>query len=525
MTVSPQVDPVLLQAWQALASALGPQAARAFFETHVINGHDALHAIRDYQESLASQAIEHGTQGGSDTARPRAAAAIAETARAEGIPPLPGHAQTVAVTAGDGAAAPVRPTTQVDLARHLKLLDRKWLVTGYVLLLQVPGLAARRIPLNYREIRIGPAVAGQDIDLPLPAGTQYQAILRLSDGHFHIEHQAGSPPTLINGVAVTTAALADGDHIAVGSIGMRIFQLLPHPAEITVVSGQGSGQRFVLDTSQTLLGRFGKRDNDITLQDPTVSREHAQIIYRDNKFWLVPEASVSPTVVNGQTLQQARALVDNDQLVLGEQTLLFRWQGGPARPRTLHSRTATVLFSDLRGWTPLAESMPLQDLIAQMDEYFKAMGEVITTHGGTLMTYQGDAVMAVFGAPSSHKDDPWRAVVSAFQMQETLARLNLQWEAAGRATLHSGIGIHTGVVMVGELGHASRLEYSAMGDATNLAARLEQMTREYNCPIIVSEATHQEVRDAVEAELLGEVTVKGRSLPTTIYKLLALKES
>jgi len=409
------------------------------------------------------------------------------------------------------------------MARHMKLLDRKWLASGYVLRLHQPGQSARRIPLNFRRITLGGGDVPVDVALPLPAGTRHLSHLQLVDGRFILEHDEGEVPVLVNGAPVASLHLSDGDHLTVGDVHLHIFRLLEQPAELIVVSGQGAGERFIIDTSEVRIGRFGKRDNDIILQDPTVSREHATIRFRDGKFVLFHEASASPTVVNGEQVRETRELQDNDQIVLGEQTLLFRWHGSHTRPRTLHSRTATVLFSDLRGWTPMAEVMPLQDLIGQMDLYFKAMGEIITRHGGTLMTYLGDAIMAVFGAPSSHKDDPWRAVASALEMQRTLQQMNVEWEAGGRPPFNAGIGIHTGVVMVGELGHPSRLEYSAMGDASNLAARVEQLTRDYDCSIIISDATYQEVKDYVEVEPLGEVTVKGRSVPTEIYKLLGLR--
>lgn len=499
MGLSSPPDPLLLQAWNALTSQLGVDHAREFFEKHVVGGTEVLSVFWN-QQGTGFSAPKDSTH---DTGQLQAEPSPEE---------LP--------------STSTRSTTQIDLSRQMKILDRKWLVTGYVLRVNVPGIPPRRIPLNYRTIRIGHEGSHVDIALALSPGATFQARLAFGDGKFTFIPEGGTVPVLVNGQPVDAACpLTDGDILVAGPVTMRIFHLIEPPAELVVVSGQGAGERFVVDTSQVLMGRFGRRDNDITLQDPTVSREHASIYYQEGKFFLLPETHSSPTLINSEVLSQARQLVDNDQVILGEQTLLFRLRGAQAKPRTLHARTATVLFSDLRGWTPLAEAMPLQDLIAQMDEYFKAMGEIITVHGGTLMTYQGDAIMAVFGAPSSHKDDPWRAAASAVQMQTRLAQLNVEWEKAGRAALRSGIGIHTGLVMVGELGHASRLEYSAMGDTVNLAARLEQLTRDYNCPIIVSEATYQEVGDLLEVQSLGEVTVKGRSHPTRVYSLLNLREA
>ena len=507
-------DPMLAQVWNVLVSQMGIDAARMFFEQHVIGGTAALAAMWNSPQRSYNQT------GGEAAAPDTGGFACGSGAAAPSD-------QTSEITAADVLLSmpSTRNTTQVDMSRHLKILERKWLVTGYILRVYIAGMPPRRIPLNYRTVRIGNEGSGADIGLAMPPGVTWQARLGFSDGRFILHHEGGNVQSVVNNVPVASATLNDGDIITAGPGTLRIFRLLEPPAELVIMSGQGAGERFVIDTSVVLMGRFGKRDNDITLQDPTVSREHATIYHGEGRFWLRPDTTSSPTMVNSEPVTQARPLMDNDQVLLGEQALMFRVRGNVARPRTLHSRTATVLFSDLRGWTPLAESMPLQDLIAQMDEYFKAMGDVITVHGGTLMTYQGDAIMAVFGAPSSHKDDPWRAAASALQMQARLTQLNVEWREAGRAPLYCGIGIHTGLVMVGELGHSSRLEYSAMGDTVNLTARLEQLTRDYNCPIVLSEATYTDIKDLVEVQSLGEVTVKGRSHATRLYSLLSLKEA
>lgn len=494
--MSPSPDPNMVKAWQALSNQLGREAALAFFENHVLNGHNALEAMG---ELATASVMELAAKG--------AAASDAEAPRL-GTPPT------------------TRPATRVNLKKQQRILDRKWLVTGYILRLGIPGREARRIPLNYSSLLIGHEGSHADIEIPLGDTGTCQLRVAWSGGAFSMEYDSGTIPVSVNDLPLNEPCeLKDGDVIHVGRAQMRIFRLLEPAAELVVVSGQGAGERFIIDTSEVRLGRFGKRDNDICLQDPTVSREHASIMHQDGKFMLVPESTTSPSIVNGEALSEPRPLVDNDQVVLGEQTLLFRVRGGSVRPKTLHSRVATILFSDLRGWTPLAEHMPLQDLIAQMDDYFKAMGEIVSVHGGTLLTYQGDAIMAVFGAPSSHKDDPWRAVASAVQMQERLGLMNVKWETMGRPPLACGIGIHTGLCMVGEMGHQSRLEYTAMGDTANLAARLEQLTKEFQCDIILSEVTYSEVQQSVDVEDLGEVTVKGRSVPTRLYSVKGLRDA
>ena len=457
-------------AWRALTSQLGEDAARGFFTNHVVNG-----------QAFVDAWLAH--------------------------------------TAGTPAA--MSHTSLVDARRHMKILDRTWLVTNHVLRVSVPGQQTRRIPLNYSTLLVGPEGSRSDIEVPLTLAETRLRFTWTGTG-FTLSSPLPGPLCVNDQPYGGEVALVSGDRITLDDVQMRIFRLLDPPAELVVVSGPGAGERYPVDISEVRLGRFGKRDNDICLQDPTVSREHASIHFHEGRFWLQPESAVSPTIVNGEILAQARVLLDNDQLLLGEQTMLFRMRGA-ARPKTLRSRKATILFSDLRGWTPLAESMPLQELIEQMDEYFKEMGEIITVHGGTLLTYQGDAVMAVFGAPSSHVDDPWRAVSSAWQMQARLRVLNSLWGEHGRPPLSAGIGLHTGLCVVGEMGHQSRLEYAAMGDTSNLAARLEQLTRDIEADIVLSDATWSEVADRVVATDLGEVSLKGRSVPTRAYSLQGLR--
>lgn len=480
------IDPVLLEVWRHLSSTFDVAAATAFFHHNVIDGDRLVEEIRRRQHTA-------------NDAPPPADAPFRRS----------------------GPKA--RPKTEFNPQRHREIIDRKWLVTGYVGVLRQTGALARRIPLNYRNIRLGTADVHPDIVVDLGTGSSYAAHLELVSGNFVLRHERGSVKARVNGREVDKAEVSSGDRIQIGPYELAIFKTLEDTAELTVVSDPGAGERFAIDIAEMRIGRPGRRANDINLPSPTVSREHATIKLQENKFWLAPETSSSPTVVNGAVLRAPRMLVDNDQVVLGEQTMLFRTRGTAARPKTLQSRKATVLFSDLRGWTALAETTPLEELILQLDEYYKAMGDIIQRYGGTLMAYQGDALMAVFGAPSVHADDPWRAVVAALRMLEVRDKLNERWRSRGKAEFIGGIGIHTGQVMVGEIGHASRLEYSAMGDATNLAARLEQLTKEYGCPLIISDATHAEVATLVEGCSLGTVTVKGRSTPTTLYRVDAIR--
>ena len=484
-----ELDPMLIEVWRHLATLDGDESvASTFFRRHLIDGERLIESVRENLAAVPTEPV--GSAGASRR-----------------------------------VSAKSRPQTEFNPQRHREIIERKWLSTGFVGILREPGAPARRLPLSYRQIRLGTPHTHPDIAFELAADARFEGRLELSEGGFRYRHSNGNVKMRLNGNEITDADIASGDCLQIGAYELAVQKTIEAAGELMVVSDPGAGERFVLDLGVVRIGRPGKRANDINLPSPTVSREHATITFHDDRFWIVPDSSTSPTVVNGVTVRESRALVDKDQIVLGEQILLFRTRGQVDRPRALHEVTATVLFADLRGWTTLAETTPLESLIRQLDDYYKAMGDIIQRYGGTVMAYQGDAMMAVFGAPSVHADDPWRAVASAMRMLEARATMNARWRQEGKAQLSGGIGIHTGQVVVGEIGHASRIEYVAMGDATNLAARLEQLTRDYDCSLLISDATHAAIANVVDARSLGSVTVRGRTSPTTIYRVLALRNT
>ena len=191
------------------------------------------------------------------------------------------------------------------------------------------------------------------------------------------------------------------------------------------------------------------------------------------------------------------------------------------------NRELTVLFCDLRGFTPMSEKMAPERLRELLNLYFLRMSQIIHGHGGTLDKFIGDAVMAFWGAPQPDDRHAAHAVQAAMAMIAAVDPLNAELAERGLPPLAPCIGLATGVVCVGDLGSSLRRAYTAVGDGVNLAARIESATRGYDVPLLVADTTR-----AAAGELRGcewvevdEVTVKGRSQPVTLYVPLAVSEA
>ncbi|HEY2406305.1 MAG TPA: adenylate/guanylate cyclase domain-containing protein [Polyangiaceae bacterium] len=182
--------------------------------------------------------------------------------------------------------------------------------------------------------------------------------------------------------------------------------------------------------------------------------------------------------------------------------------------------TVTILFTDIRSFTTLSESMPAQELVALLNEYFTEMVTIVIQEGGVVDKYIGDAIMAVFGAPVVKEDDARRAVRAAIRMRDALGKLNERLSERGKPTLRTGIGIHTGEVIAGNIGSEARMEYTVIGDAVNLASRLESSTKDFGVGILISQDTEQLLEPSVERRKIHEITVKGRHQPVMVYEVV-----
>ena len=186
-------------------------------------------------------------------------------------------------------------------------------------------------------------------------------------------------------------------------------------------------------------------------------------------------------------------------------------------------KIVTVLFSDIRGFTSMSEKMSPEKLVDHLNHYLQEMTDIVIKFNGTLDKYMGDAIMAFWGAPIPQDDHALRACKAAVEMIIKLDEMNRDWKAQNKETLAIGIGINTGEPVVGFVGSSSRMDYTLMGDMANLGSRLEGANKNYKTGIIISEFTHEHVKEHTVTRELDLIRVKGKDQPVKIYELLDIK--
>lgn len=183
-------------------------------------------------------------------------------------------------------------------------------------------------------------------------------------------------------------------------------------------------------------------------------------------------------------------------------------------------RDVTVIFCDMRGFTSLAERLPPEEVVAALKDFYTLMIDLTIKNNGIINKFLGDAVMAIFGAPKPDPEHCWQAVRTAVAMQTGVAEIRAQRISDGKDPISIGIGISAGEAVAGSVGTEDQMEYTVIGDRVNLAARLESNAKPGQ--ILVSEETYRKVADRVTAKCLGEIMVKGKEEPVTVFEISGL---
>jgi adenylate cyclase len=255
---------------------------------------------------------------------------------------------------------------------------------------------------------------------------------------------------------------------------------------------------YLFNLENTIVPYFWPVSGFILVHSGSILNNWIKQIYSKQQLKNVFSSYIAPTVMD-------QLLDDPDNIKLG----------GIRKP-------VTILFSDVRGFTTISESMDEEALVQQLNEYFGQMVDAVNEHQGTLHKYIGDAIMVVWGDVVSHsvEDDARQAVRASLKMRRKLMPLNEKWEKAGQPKFRIGIGLNHGTVLVGNIGAEQRQEFTVIGDAVNLASRLEGVTKQYDTDLIIGETVY----DLLDGEFLcrpvGSLVVQGKSKPVRAYEVL-----
>ncbi|MBU0496806.1 MAG: adenylate/guanylate cyclase domain-containing protein, partial [Candidatus Thermoplasmatota archaeon] len=184
-------------------------------------------------------------------------------------------------------------------------------------------------------------------------------------------------------------------------------------------------------------------------------------------------------------------------------------------------RNITIMFSDIRGFTPISEKLDPEDLVNLLNDYLTEMTSIIQKGHGLVDKYMGDAIMAFWGAPLDQPNHFEMACTSCLEMIEKLRELQIKWTQENIPAVNIGIGLNSGIAIVGNMGSSNRFDYTAIGDNVNLASRLEGLNKVYGTNILITEYTQDKVKEHFATRKIDVVRVKGKSKPIHIYELLA----
>ncbi len=183
-------------------------------------------------------------------------------------------------------------------------------------------------------------------------------------------------------------------------------------------------------------------------------------------------------------------------------------------------REVTVMMADIRGFTELSEHESPARVVSLLNEYHSIMTDIIHSHGGIVDKFIGDAIMALFGVPVLHEDETAKAVQCAVAMIRQLPDLNMKLRDTGYPPIRIGIALHTGTVIAGNIGSETRMDYTVIGDAVNVASRIEGLNKKYKTTILISDSTNDRIQGKLETVFVDETIVRGRTAPVKLYTVV-----
>ena len=239
---------------------------------------------------------------------------------------------------------------------------------------------------------------------------------------------------------------------------------------------------------------------------------------RDEKLVCSLASQAAIIVKNAELTEDKRMLRETFHKYVSEEVLDLVLTRTGNIPLEGNSAVISVLFADIRDFTSMAEGMVPNEVVRLLNKFLSSMVEIVLKHRGTLDKYTGDGFMALYGTPINVEDHAERAISSALEMTSTLRRL--QEDSLLPKDLKVGIGIHTGEAVVGNIGSTKRMEFTAIGDTVNIAARLETMTKELRADILTSHETYQRTKERFLFNSLGELNIRGKTKKLKLYSVL-----
>ena len=311
----------------------------------------------------------------------------------------------------------------------------------------------------------------------------------------------------VNGQPFSGDPLVDGDTLEVDGASYRL-QRSPMLAYLEGLTSPHKGDCWALDKEPVLVGRPGKRDNQISLMDQTVSRAQAQVAYSKGRFMLMSEAR---STVNGRVVEEKVVLRNGDLLGFGHQLMRFQ-----SSADSFGSGKGTILFCDVWDYSGMFTNRSVQDVAAQMNEFYEACGAAVENNSGLVLRYVGDALLSAF-SDKGHADS---AVAAAIELHTRLEGKNQAWAARGLPALRVGVGISSGEFAMGHVGFAGYIEFGALGQDVNMAARIEKLTRDNGARILLGQSTQEQLTNPASLRSLGPFALKGIEQEIEVFEVL-----